>query len=125
MLIKGFFQILQDLQKADIRLYEFPPLEPTEEGSAPPKAAEYLNRIPFAVIGSNEVKEVGKYKVRIREYPWGTVEVENLSHNDFVPLRDMIIRNNLIDLIDVTRNVHYENFRYRQMSKMPKGALDR
>lgn len=109
------------MQTSGIKLYEFPPPEPVVDGS---KTAEYHNRIPFAVIGSSEVKEVGKYKVRIREYPWGTVEVENLSHNDFVPLRDMIIRSNLIDLIDVTRNVHYENFRYRQMSKMPKGSLD-
>jgi len=64
-------------------------------------------------------------RIRIREYPWGTVEVENLAHNDFVALRDMIVRKNLIDLLEVTKNVHYENFRVRQMSRMPKNSLEK
>lgn len=60
-----------------------------------------------------------------REYPWGVVEVENMAHNDFIPLRDMVVRTNLIDMIDVTRSVHYENFRLRQMDKLPKHVMDR
>jgi septin 7 len=113
---------------------------------------EYRKRIPFAVVGSNQIKEnpnerdrtfrlsrfraqlVSERKgphcpysgrIRIREYAWGTVEVENLAHNDFVALRDLVIRKNLIDLIEVTKNVHYENFRVRQMSRMPKNSLDK
>lgn len=87
--------------------------------------SDYHKRIPFAIVGSDIIKEVDRNrKVRIREYPWGIVEVENLAHNDFVALRDMIIRNNLIDLIEMTKIVHYENFRVRQMSKNPKDGLD-
>lgn len=109
-----------------IKLYAFPDPEntsgdPKESG----KPVDHRNRIPFAVIGSNQLKEVKDRKVRVREYAWGTVEVENMAHNDFIALRDIIIRSNLIDLIDVTKNVHYENFRIRQMCKMPKGSLDR
>jgi septin family protein len=51
------------------------------------------------------------------------VEVDNLDHNDFIALRDILINQNMIDLIDVTRDVHYENFRSRQMRKNPKGVL--
>jgi len=66
-------------------------------------------RFPFAIIGSTHVKEIlvggeqraTKQRVRVREYPWGIVQVDNLGHNDFVALRDMI-RNNLIDLIEVS-----------------------
>uniref|UniRef100_A0A915D4T6 Septin-type G domain-containing protein n=1 Tax=Ditylenchus dipsaci TaxID=166011 RepID=A0A915D4T6_9BILA len=102
--------ILNDLKRHDIHLYEFP--EP--EAIASPDVKDKKNTShPFAVVGSNHLKN----KVRVREYPWGIVEVENMAHNDFVPLRDMIIRNNLIDLIDMTKIVHYENFRVRQMGK--------
>ena len=31
-------------------------------------------RIPFAVVGSNAVIEVGGKKIRGRKYPWGIVE---------------------------------------------------
>ena len=48
--------------------------------------------IPFAVVGSNTVVEVGGKKVRGRLYPWGIAEVDNLSHCDFTTLRNMLIR---------------------------------
>ena len=34
----------------------------------------FLQRIPFAVVGSNTVLEVGGKKIRGRKYPWGIVE---------------------------------------------------
>lgn len=42
--------------------------------------------------------------------------VENLEHNDFIALRNMVIRTHLQDLKDVTNNVHYENFRCRTLA---------
>lgn len=50
--------------------------------------------MPFAVVGSNTVMDVNGKRVRGRQYPWGTVEVDNLEHNDFLALRDMLIRYN-------------------------------
>jgi septin 7 len=95
------------------------------------------SRAPFAVIGSNAVVEktgagAQRTKVRARVYPWGVVEggcahgstvliisllcpVENLEHNDYVALRDILIRTHLWDMIDVTNSVHYENYRVRQL----------
>ena len=32
--------------------------------------------MPFAVVGSREEMVVGGNKVRVRQYPWGTVESE-------------------------------------------------
>uniref|UniRef100_A0AC34FH36 Septin n=1 Tax=Panagrolaimus sp. ES5 TaxID=591445 RepID=A0AC34FH36_9BILA len=93
--------------------------------NAPTKCEDNRKRIPFAVVGSNKVVDIGTKRTRIREYPWGTVEVENLAHNDFLALRDMVIRSNLVDLINVTRDIHYENFRYKQMCKGAKGNLER
>lgn len=60
--------------------------------SQPPYLLHIQDRVPFAVVGSNRVMEMNGKKVRGRQYPWGTVEVDNLEHNDFLALRDMLIR---------------------------------
>ncbi|CAB3410693.1 unnamed protein product [Caenorhabditis bovis] len=115
-------QIMKDAEHAEIKLYKFPEIE----DAADKTVAEKLRKaLPFAVVGSNSLREKDGKKIRYREYPWGTVEVENMDHNDFLTLRDMIIRTNLIDMIDVTRNVHYENFRFRQMDGLPKNEKNR
>ncbi|CAI5439775.1 unnamed protein product [Caenorhabditis angaria] len=111
-------QIMKDAQSAEIKLYNFP----EDDKSMAEKLREML---PFAVVGSNSLREKDGKKIRYREYPWGTVEVENMEHNDFLTLRDMIIRTNFIDMIDVTKNVHYENFRFRQMEGLPKNENNR
>lgn len=115
-------QIVKDAEAADIKLYKFPEIETSNDKAT----AERLRKtLPFAIIGSNSLKEKDGKRIRYREYPWGTVEVENMEHNDFLTLRDMIIRTNLIDMVDVTRNVHYENFRFRQMEGLPKNEKNR
>ncbi|CAL2028509.1 hypothetical protein CAEBREN_06046 [Caenorhabditis brenneri] len=116
-------QIVKDAEAAEIKLYKFPELE---DPSTDKVTVEKLRKaLPFAIIGSNSLKEKDGKRIRYREYPWGTVEVENMEHNDFLTLRDMIIRTNLIDMVDVTRNVHYENFRFRQMEGLPKNEKNR
>ena len=44
------------------------------------------------------------------------VLVDNLEHSDFVALRNLLIRNYMLDLLDTTNNVHYENYRCRKLS---------
>ena len=82
----------------------------------------FKERVPFAVIGSNTVVESSGRKVRGRVYPWGVVEVENLEHNDFIALRNMLIRTHMQDLKDVTNNVHYENFRFIKLSSVTQSG---
>ncbi|KAM7368569.1 hypothetical protein PAMP_012899 [Pampus punctatissimus] len=73
---------------------------------------------PFAVIGSNTVVEAQGQRMRGRLYPWGIVEVENLSHCDFVKLRTMLIRTHMHDLKDITSDCHYENYRAQCIQTM-------
>lgn len=61
------------------------------------------DRIPFAVVGANSyITNSAGNKVRARSYPWGTVEVNNVEHNDFAVLsyylikEQMQVRRNLI-----------------------------
>ena len=48
--------------------------------------------MPFAVIGSDHVHNVGGKQVLGRQSKWGLVEVENKKHCEFAYLRDMLIR---------------------------------
>jgi len=89
--------------------------KPQQNGNNNSAPSDLSKRLPFAIVGSTHIKEIlvggeqraTKHRVRVREYPWGTVEVDNLAHNDFMALRDMIIKNNLIDLIDVGSFLNY------------------
>ena len=73
-------------------------------------ATNHQERVPFAVVGSNTTIEgEGGKKSRGRKYfeftdnhngtptpgrkyPWGVVDIENLQHCDFLPLRNMLIK---------------------------------
>lgn len=105
--------IMNEISQNNIHIYEFPDCDDDEDARVLKKLKD---RVPFAVVGSNTVVENQGRKVRGRVYPWGVVEVENLEHNDFIALRNMLIRTHLQDLKDVTSNVHYENFRYGRLA---------
>jgi len=107
--------ILNEIAQHKIKIYEFPDCDDEEENKAQKKLKD---RVPFAVVGSNTVVDSQGRKVRGRIYPWGVVEVENLEHNDFIALRNMLIRTHMQDLKDVTNNVHYENFRFNNLAQV-------
>ncbi|TDG43426.1 hypothetical protein AWZ03_010150 [Drosophila navojoa] len=114
-------QILNEIAQHKIKIYDFPAT--LEDAAEETKATQSLrSRVPFAVVGANSIIEVDGKKVRGRRYPWGLVEVENLTHCDFIALRNMVIRTHLQDLKDVTNNVHYENYRCRKLSEL--GLVD-
>jgi len=101
-------QILNEIQQHKIKAYEFP----EEEG----ESSKLRQRAPFAVVGSNALLETDGKKIRGRRYPWGVVDVENLSHCDFLPLRNLLLRTHMQDLKEVTASVHYENYRGRRLA---------
>merc|ERR1712176_1435250 len=111
---------MREIETHKINIYEFPDHEDEEENRLNKKLKD---QVPFAVIGSNCVVEIGDKRIRARQYPWGVAEVENKSHCDFRILRDMLIRTHMQDLIDVTSVVHYENFRARKLSNVMSSKL--
>ena len=53
--------------------------------------------IPFGVVGSNVTLEDGEgRKVRGRKYPWGTVDIEDPEHSDFLSLRRMVLSQHML-----------------------------
>lgn len=74
--------------------------------------------LPFAVVGSTEEAKVNGRTLRVRQYPWGCVQVENEAHCDFVRLREMLLRVNMEDLRERTHTLHYETYRKRRLTEM-------
>lgn len=71
-----------------------------------------IDSMPFAIVGSEDdcITADGR-TVKGRQYPWGTVEVDNEEHCDFRKLRNLLFRTHMLDLITTTSEFHYENFR--------------
>lgn len=76
-------------------------------------------KIPFAIVGSDtEVQTLDGRQVRGRQYPWGTIEVDNEDHCDFVKLRQMLVRTHMEELKEHTSHVLYENYRSDKLLSM-------
>jgi septin 6/8/11 len=113
-------RIMNEIRDNGIKIYCLP----TDD----PEVKEFnmqLNGIqPLAVVGSQDFVRIGNKKVRARVYPWGTVQVENENHNDFLKLREMLLRINLEDLRETTHSSHYESYRRTRMEQMGFGDTD-
>ncbi|CAL1286118.1 unnamed protein product [Larinioides sclopetarius] len=114
--------ILREVEEQQIRIYQLPECDSDEDEEFKQQDKELKESIPFAVIGSTQIVEINGRKVRGRLYPWGIVEVENPKHSDFLKLRTFLISTHMQDLKDVTRDVHYENYRAQYITKISQQA---
>ncbi|CAF4882268.1 septin-2 [Pieris napi] len=113
-------KIMQELQSNGVEIYQFP----TDDESVSEVNTSMNSHIPFAVVGSTDFVKIGNKTVRARQYPWGTVQVENESHCDFVKLREMLIRTNMEDMREKTHARHYELYRRRRLAQMGFSDVD-
>lgn len=81
-------------------------------------------RFPLVVEGRNTVIRVNSKRGRGEWYPWGTPEVENSEHWDFITLRNILIRAHMQDLKDVPNNVHSEHCRSRKLAAVTYNRVD-
>lgn len=111
-------RILADIAFHNIRIYEAPRYEKEDEETVA-ENEEIMRKIPFAIVGSDsEVETADGRHARGRGYPWGTIEVDNEEHCDFVKLRQMLIRTHMEELKDYTSSVLYENYRTEKLMSM-------
>ncbi|XP_050692224.1 septin-2-like isoform X1 [Eriocheir sinensis] len=108
-------RIMQEIRTNNIHIYQFPTNDDT---MAKVVNTDMNSQLPFAVVGSTDFVRVGNKMLRARQYPWGTVQVENESHCDFTKLREMLIRTNMEDMREVTHQRHYELYRKKILETM-------
>ncbi|KAH6607823.1 cell division control 3 [Trichoderma cornu-damae] len=111
-------RISADIKYHGIQIFEGPRYELDDEETIA-ENNEIMSKVPFAIVGAtNEIKTADGRKVRGREYPWGTIEVDNEEHCDFVKLRQMLIRTHMEELKEHTNNTLYENYRTDKLLAM-------
>ncbi|CAI2170604.1 3714_t:CDS:10 [Funneliformis geosporum] len=117
--IKQFKQrILDDIAYHKIQIYQAPQYEYDDQETVA-ENREIISKIPFAIVGSDKEVELSDgRRVRGRKYPWGVIEVDNEEHNDFVKLRQMLIRTHMEELKEYTNDVLYENYRSEKLVTM-------
>jgi septin 6/8/11 len=113
-------KIISELSSNGVKIYQFP----TDDESVAEVNTSMNSHLPFAVVGSSDFVRVGNKMMRARQYPWGTVQVENESHCDFVKLREMLIRTNMEDMREQTHSKHYELYRKTRLEQMGFSDVD-
>ncbi|KAI8096713.1 putative cell division protein [Halteromyces radiatus] len=102
-------KVLQGLKDNAIQVY---PIDyPDEHRPEMP----FMKKYPFCVIGSRDMVVVDGKQVRGRQYSWGSVQVENVEHSDFVYLRQMLMEYLLHEFNTWTHNLHYRSYRLQRL----------
>ncbi|KAL6250199.1 Cell division control protein 11 [Rhinocladiella similis] len=115
--------VMEDIEHYRIPVYNFPyDIEEDDEDTVE-ENAELRGLMPFAIVGSEDVIEVGGRRVRARQYPWGIVEVDNPRHSDFLAIRSALLHSHLADLKEITHDFLYENYRTEKLSKSVDGGV--
>ncbi|KAI5474267.1 septin AspB [Pseudohyphozyma bogoriensis] len=111
-------RILSDIAHHRIEIYQAPRYEKEDEETIV-ENEEIVRKIPFAIVGSDSIVSTPDGRqVRGRAYPWGTIEVDNEDHCDFVKLRQMLIRTHMEELKEHTNNTLYEKYRSDKLLAM-------
>ncbi|CAK7245581.1 MAG: Cell division control protein 11 [Sporothrix thermara] len=114
--------VMEDIEHYRIPVYNFPyDIEEDDEDTVE-ENAELRGLMPFAIVGSEDIIEIGGRKVRARQYPWGVVEVDNPRHSDFLAIRSALLHSHLADLKEITHDFLYENYRTEKLSKSVEGG---
>ncbi|XP_033742940.1 septin-11-like isoform X2 [Pecten maximus] len=107
-------KIMSELMTNGVQIYQFP----TDDETVAETNKTMNGHLPFAVVGSSDEVKMGNKMVKARQYPWGTVQVENENHCDFVKLREMLIRTNMEDMRETTHKRHFELYRRNKLQEM-------
>ncbi|KAI7826280.1 putative cell division control protein CDC3 [Kickxella alabastrina] len=91
-------KLLADINYHGIQIFK-PVSDEFDDAETVADNRSILNKIPFAVMF---VERPDGTSVRGRSYPWGIIEVESEEHNDFMKLRQMLLRTHMEELKDST-----------------------
>jgi len=75
----------------------------------------------LAVIGGEISNKSEVEDFRERAYPWGSLDIENQEFSDFPILRNIVLRENSLDLIERTHTVLYQEYRAEHLPDLKVG----
>lgn len=111
-------RVMEDIEYYGIPIYNFPYDAEEDHPDTIAENSELRSLLPFAIVGSEDNVTTPEGDVTLgRSYPWGTVEVYNPDHCDFVRLRNSIFGSHLNDLKEITHDFLYENYRTEKLSR--------
>ncbi|GMG13807.1 unnamed protein product [[Candida] boidinii] len=113
--------IMEDIKHYNIPIFNFINEYFANDESMDDETLELCNylesNLPFAIMGSNltiEDSETKKIK-RVREYPWGVIDIFDNEISDVALLKSTLLVTHLNDLKDYTHEVLYENYRTKAL----------
>lgn len=114
--LKSFrMNILNDIERFNVPVYKFE-IDPDDDDLEAIEENQALAQLqPFAVVCSDIKNNKGNY---IREYPWGTVEIDNDKISDLLLLKNVLFGSHLQEFKDTTQNLLYENYRAEKLSSV-------
>lgn len=111
-------RVLDDIKEQQIEIFE-PTVYDNDDPETITATKDLISKFPFAVVGSTqEIQTEDGRTVRGRQYPWGIIEVDNEEHNDFVILRQLLIRDFLEEIREKTATKLYEIYRTEKLLKL-------
>lgn len=105
-------RVMEDLKKRNINIYEMPDADSEDPDDFKRDVYEIKAAMPFAVSSMSRIGE----KLLTRQYDWGTIDLENPSHSDYLLLKKML-HLNISDLRDKTFENFYEEYRVKMMNE--------
>ncbi|OMH85399.1 Septin-like protein [Zancudomyces culisetae] len=109
-------QVMKDVMTYELPIYNF-----GWDDESDPETLEENQEIqaivPFSIVGCDEVVDGDYGSIRVRRYPWGTVEIDNDDMSDFGLLRYILLNSHISDFIDYTNNVLYEEYRTQKLNE--------
>jgi len=113
-------RILDELNHHQITIYTVPDCDSDEDPYFLRQMNEIKEAIPFAICSSVDKIEINGKMSLGRQYPYGTVDIMNSEHSDFLKLRSMLV-SLMQDLREITIDLHYENFRTARLANGHNG----
>ncbi|ODQ80151.1 hypothetical protein BABINDRAFT_166521 [Babjeviella inositovora NRRL Y-12698] len=105
---------MQDIATHGIPIYDF--ASDIDDADSFEEARELQSLLPFAIVSSKTKRVIDGKEYHVREYPWGTVKVEDPSQSDFVALKTVLFGSHMQEFKDVTHSYLYEKYRTNKLS---------
>jgi septin family protein len=111
-------RILDDIQRYHIPVFDFP-----DEEDADPELSQQNTTLrlmmPFTVIGMEQTSlKLNGQQLLVREYPWGTVDIENPQHCDFSLLRQLLLSTHRETFKRIVQEYYYERYRTLRLTQI-------